>query len=42
LIEDFAGFQTRRIDRQSKYLGLPKAGHPVGQIAGANAHVAPP
>ena len=42
LIEDFAGFQTRRIDRKREYLRLPNAGHSGRQIMGASAHVTAP
>jgi len=39
LTEDFASFATGRVDRQRKYFWLPRAVHPVCQIAGANEHV---
>jgi hypothetical protein len=38
LIEDFAGLQTRRIDRERQYLGLPNAGHSLSPIIGVNQH----
>jgi len=41
LIEDFAHFQTSRIDREPEYLRLSNPGHSVGQILGANQHVTP-
>ena len=42
LTEDFASFAAGRFDRQRKYFWLPRAVHPVCQIAGANEHVRPP
>jgi hypothetical protein len=39
LVEDFAGFQTRRIDRERQYLGPSNVGHSLSQIMGANQHV---
>jgi hypothetical protein len=42
LTQDFASFAASRFDRQRKYFGLPRAMHPVCQIAGANEHVGPP
>src|SRR5271169_891803 len=42
LTEDFTSFAAGRVDRQREYFWLPRAMHPVCQIAGANEHVGPP
>jgi len=42
LIDDFAGLQTGRINRQRENLSLRNARHPVCQIPGTNEHVTPP
>ena len=42
LIDDFAGLQTGRINRQRENLSLRNAGHPVCQIPRTNEHVTPP
>jgi hypothetical protein len=39
LIEDLAGLQTSRINREPEYLRLSNPGHSVGQILGTNQHV---
>src|SRR6267154_239991 len=42
LIDDFAGLAARRLDRQRKYLGLPRIGNPIRQILWTSEHVIPP
>jgi hypothetical protein len=42
LTDNFAGFATSRVNRQRKYLWLPRIGDSVCQIRGANEHVEPP
>src|SRR6266436_9783818 len=42
LIDDFAGFPTRGVDRQLEYHWRLRAGHPGCQIVGANGHGGPP
>src|SRR6266404_6392737 len=38
LIDDFAGFPTRGVDRQLEYHWRLRAGHQGGQIVRANGH----
>jgi hypothetical protein len=42
LIDNFSGFATSRVNRQRKYLRLPRIRDSVCQIMGANEHVEPP
>src|SRR5450432_639674 len=42
LIEDFAGLETSRLDRQREYLRPRRAGNSICQIFGTKEHAAPP
>jgi hypothetical protein len=42
LIEDFAGLETSRLDRQREYLRPRRARNSICQILGTKEHVAPP
>jgi hypothetical protein len=42
LINNFAGFAASRVNRQRKYIWLPRIRDSICQIRGANEHVEPP